>query len=80
LAVVGVEGPSVIGALDVFSVKVAAVQGHASVGTSITQRERTAGTIASDDQWNLQQHSLVELVAMDAIGGQGAIPEAGEHE
>jgi hypothetical protein len=70
----------VVGTLDVLSVKISAVQRHAAVGTSITQGERTAGAIASDEEWDFQQHRLVELVAMNAVGGQGAIPEAGEHE
>jgi len=36
--------------------------------------------VATDDEGNFQQRRFVELVAVDAVGGQGAIPEAGEHE
>jgi hypothetical protein len=76
----GVELPAMIGALDVFSVEVAAVERHAPVRTGIAQGKGTAGAVASDYKRKLQQHGLVELVAMDMIGRQGAVPEGGEHE
>jgi hypothetical protein len=44
------------------------------------QGEGMASAVASDDEWNLEQRGCVELIALDAIGGQGAIPETGEHE
>ena len=69
-----------VGAFDVFSIELAAVERHAAVGTGVAQREGTARAVASDDERNLKQHGFVELVAMDAVGGQGAIPETGEHE
>jgi hypothetical protein len=50
------------------------------VGTGVAQSEGAASAVASDDQRNLEQQGFVELVAVNAVGGQGAIPEAGEHE
>ena len=38
-----------------------------------------SGTVAADNQWDFEKGRLVELVAMDLIGGQRTIPEAGEH-
>ncbi len=76
----GVESPTMIGAFDVLSIELAAVQRHATVGTGVAQREGVACTVASDNERNLEQHGFVELVAVDAVGGQGPIPEAGEHE
>ena len=69
-----------VGAFDVFSIELAAVQRHAAVRTGVAQGEGMARAVASDDERNLQQHGFVELVAVDAIRGQGTIPEAGEHE
>jgi len=69
-----------VGALDVFSAEPAATQRHAAVGTGVMQGEGMAGAVASDDEWHLKQRGFVELIATDVIGGQGAIPEAGEHE
>ena len=76
----GVELPAMIGSLDVFSVEVATVERHAAVGTGVAQGEGTARAVAPDYERNLQQHGLVELVAMHAVGRQGSVPEAGEHE
>jgi len=56
------------------------MQGHAAVRTGVAQGERTAGTVASYDEWYLKQHGLVELIAVNLAGGQGAIPEARKHE
>jgi hypothetical protein len=56
------------------------MQRHAAVGAGVTQSEGMAGTVASDNQRSLKQHCLMELIAMNTIGRQGAIPEAGEHE
>jgi hypothetical protein len=36
-----------------------------------------ASAIESNYDGNFKQHSFVKLVAMDAIGGQSAVPEAG---
>jgi hypothetical protein len=69
-----------VGAFEVLSVELAGVEGHAAVGTGVSQRKGMAYTIASDNEWNLKQHGFVELIAMDTVGGQRAIPEAGEHE
>jgi hypothetical protein len=46
----------------------------------IAQGEGLAQAVTADDERNLQQSCLVQLVAMNPIGGQGAIPEAGQHE
>jgi hypothetical protein len=70
----------VIGAFHILSIEVAAVKRHAAVGTGVAERKGTADSIASYHQWDLEQQRLVQLMAMNAIGGQGAIPEAGEHE
>jgi hypothetical protein len=70
----------VVGALEVFSVERAAVERHAAVGTGVAQGEGLSLAIASDDEWNLQQHSFVELITMDVIRGQGAIPETRQHK
>ena len=69
-----------VGALEIFSIELAAVQRHAAMGTGVAQGKGMALAIAAYDERNLEQRGLVELVAMDAIGGQGSIPEAGEHE
>ena len=69
LAVVGVEGPAMVGALDVFSIEVAAVERHAAVRAGIPQGEGMAGAIASHNQWNLEQRGFVDLIALDAIRG-----------
>ncbi len=69
-----------IRALDIFAVERAAIERHAAVGTGVPQGKRMTNAIAPYDERNLEQHGLVELVAMDAIGGQGAVPEAGEHQ
>src|SRR5580693_5818134 len=76
----GIELPSMVGTLNVFSIELTAVERHAAVGTGIPQGERTPRTVASDDQRNLKEHDFVQLMGMDAVGGQGPIPEAGEHE
>jgi hypothetical protein len=78
--VVRVEGPTVVGALDILSIEVAAVKGHAAVRTSVPQREGTAGAVAPNHQGDFKQHGFVKLIAMDTVGGQRAIPEAGEHQ
>ncbi len=67
-------------AFDILSIELAAVQRHAAVGTGVAQGKGMAGTVASYDKRNLKQGSFVELIAMNAIRGQGAIPEPGEHE
>ena len=50
------------------------------MGAGVAQGEGLSEAVAADDERNLEQRGFVELVAMHAIGGQGAIPEAGEHE
>ena len=80
LAVVHVELPAVIAALEIFSVEFSAVERHAAMRAGVAQGERLSLAIASDDERNFQQRRLVKLIAMNAIGGQRAIPEAGEHQ
>ena len=80
LAVVDVERPAVVSTLEIFSVESAAVQGHAAMRARVAQCERLSHAVAAEDQRDLQQRRLMQLIAMDAIGGQSAIPEAGEHE
>src|SRR5579863_3860588 len=75
-----IELPAMVGTFKIFSVKVSAVQWHTPVGAGVAQGEGAASAVPSDNQWNLKQHRLVELIAMNAIGGQGAIPEPCEHE
>src|ERR1700733_8919663 len=75
-----VEGPAMVGALDVLPIKVPAVQGHAAVRTSVAQGEGLSLPVAPDNEWNLEQQGFTELVAMHAISGQSAIPEARKHE
>jgi hypothetical protein len=80
LAVVGIEGPAVVGALEVFSVELAAVERHAAMRTGVAQGEGLVLAVASDNEWNFEQRGLAELVAMDVIGRQSAIPETRQHE
>jgi hypothetical protein len=75
-----VKLPSVVGTLEFLSVEASAVQRHAAVGTSVTQREWMARTIATDNQRNFKQHGLVQLVAVHAIGRHSPVPEACEHQ
>ena len=75
-----IELPAVISALQVFSIETAAVERHAPVRAGIAQGERLADSIASNHQRDFQQRCLVKLIAVHAIGGESAIPEAGEHE
>ena len=50
------------------------------MGTGVAQREGMAGAVASNNEWDLKQRGFVKLIAMDPVGGQSAVPEAGEHE
>lgn len=75
-----IELPAVIGAFDVLSVEIAAVEGHAAVRTGVAQGEGAARAVAPDYEGNFEQHGLVKLIAMQTISGKGAIPEASEHE
>jgi L,D-peptidoglycan transpeptidase YkuD (ErfK/YbiS/YcfS/YnhG family) len=74
------ELPSVIGALDILAIKLAATKWHATVGAGVTQSKGTAFAIAAYYERNLQQHRFMKLVAVRAVGRQGAIPKAREHE
>src|SRR5271166_2123836 len=80
LAVVHVELPAVIRAFQILTVKPPAVQRHAAMRTSIAQSEGMSLAVAPDNQGDFQQRGLVQLIAMHAIGGQGAIPEARQHQ
>jgi len=59
---------------------VAVVERHAAMGTGVAQGEGMALAVAADYERNFEERGLVKLVANDPIGGQGAIPEAGEHK
>jgi len=80
LAVVHVELPSVIGAFEIFTIELAGVERHAAVRAGVAEGEGMVLAIASDDKGNLEKRGFVELVAMNSIGGQRAVPEAGEHQ
>ena len=80
LAVVDVELPSVVSALEVLAVEAAAVEGHAAVRAGVAQGEGLSDAVAADDEGNFEQRRFVKLVAVDTIGRKGAIPETGEHE
>lgn len=69
-----------VGALDIFSIEMAAVERHAAVRAGVAQGKGMADPIASDNQRNLEQRRFVQLIAVDAVGGQSSIPEAGQHE
>jgi len=79
LAVVHVELPAMVGALQIFSVELSAIQGHAAMGAGIAQSEGVSLAVAADDEWDLEQRRFVQLITVDTIRGQSAIPEAGEH-
>jgi hypothetical protein len=80
LAVVDIELPAVVSALEILAVESAAVEGHAAMGAGVAQGEGLSDSVATNDERNLQQGRLMQAIAMDSIGGQSAIPEAGEHE
>ena len=46
----------------------------------VAQSEGLSLTVAADNERDLEQGRLVQVIAVHAIRGQGAIPEAGEHE
>ena len=75
-----VELPAVVGAFEIFAVKFAGVQRHAAMRAGVAHDEGAAFAVAADDQGNFQQHGFVQPISVNAIGGQRAIPEAGEHE
>jgi hypothetical protein len=80
LAIVNIELPAVVSALEVLAVEATAVQGHAAVWAGIAEGEGLSGAVAADYQGDLEQRRFVQLIAMNAIGGQRAIPEVGEHQ
>jgi hypothetical protein len=77
---VGVEPPAVVSALHLRSIESPAMQGHAAVRAGVTQGEGLSLTVATQYQRDFQQHCFLKLVAMNAVGWQSAVPEAGEHE
>jgi hypothetical protein len=80
LAVVRIELPAVVGALDILTVEVAAIQRHSAVRAGIAQGKRPSGAVSAHYQRNFQQRGFVQLIAMHPIRGQSAVPEAGEHQ
>ena len=69
-----------IGTFEILAVEASGVKGHATVRAGIANSKGTSLAIAADHQWNFQQRGFVELVAMHAVGWQGAVPETGEHQ
>ncbi len=80
LTSVGVEPPAVVSALDLLSIELPAMQGHAAVWAGVTQGEGLSLMVATEYQRDFEQHGFLKLVAMNAVGWHSAIPEAGEHE
>ena len=46
----------------------------------ITESEGKSQAIPSNHERNLKQHRFLQPIAMDSVGGQSPIPEAGEHK
>jgi hypothetical protein len=65
--------------LDFFSIEVATVERHSAVRTSVPHCEGPTRSVAPDYQRDLQQHCFMQLIALNPVRRQGAIPEAGEH-
>ena len=80
LAGMSVESPAVIAAFHLLAVKVAVGKRHAAMRTGVMQRKRAALAIASDGQRGLEQHGFLQLAAANLLAGQGAIPEAVQHQ
>ncbi len=80
LAGMSVKPPAVIAAFHLLAVKVAVGKRHAAMRTGVMQRKRAALTIASDGQRGLEQHGFLQLAPAHLPTGQGAIPEAIEHQ
>ena len=80
LAVMDVELPAVVSALQILSVEATAVKRHATMRAGVAKGEGLPETVAADNERNLEKGRLVQLFGMDMIGRQSAIPEAGEHE
>ena len=59
LAVVDVELPAVISALEIFSVEAAAVQRHAAMRAGVAQGEGLSQAVAADDERNFEQRRLI---------------------
>ena len=45
----------------------------------VAQGEGMSSAIAADDEREFQQRCFRQMIAMNSIGGEGAVPEAGEH-
>jgi len=80
LSVVNIELPAVIGAFEILAIETSGVERHAAVGAGVAKRERPVSAVAADDEGEFQQRCSVELIALDTVGGQGTIPEAGKHQ
>ena len=80
LAAVTVKPPAVIAAFHLLAVEMAVGKGHAAVRTGVMQRKRATLAVASDGQRGLQQHGFLQMVAAHLPAGQGAIPEAIQHQ
>ena len=80
LAGVGVKLPAVITALQVLTVKASARERHTAVRAGIAQGKRLSLAIAADHQRRFEQHGFVQTIAGHLSAGQGATPEAVEHQ
>ena len=80
LAGMAVKPPAVIAAFHLLTVKMAVGKRHAAVRTGVMQRKRAALAVASDGQRGLEQHGFLQLAPAYLPAGQGAIPEAIEHQ
>ena len=75
-----VEAPAVVATLELSTVEMAAGQRHAAVWAGILQSKREALRITSQNERDLEEHGFCQVILADAIAGQCAIPEAGEHQ
>src|SRR6185312_13207357 len=80
LSGVCIEPPAVIAAFHLLTVEEPVRKRHAAVRAGIVQRESPALVIAADGQRGFEQHGLLQVAPTHLLAGQGAIPEAVEHQ
>jgi len=80
LSIVNVELPAVVSTLEILAVEPAAVERHAAMRASVAKSEGFSLHVTTDDERDLEQHGFVQLIAVNTVGAQSAVPEAGEHE
>ena len=64
MAVVDVEVPAVIAALEILTVESTAVERHAAMRAGVAQGEGLPEAVTADDERNFQQRRLAQLIAM----------------